>query len=150
MLKTLVRPLTVGASTFLIFQLVGSAHTAIAQTPSPLNPSLWPLEARTFELQSNTPELDAVSNAINHQMADESSAEAESKSLNLEDLPIIGDFVDDFVDEEGNFDWGVDLPMDVSVGDVVGETGVILSTDFTVVPIERRAAPALLTSPRDR
>ena len=71
--------------------------------------------------------LDQVSDTLNDQI--ESDQQANTKdSLPLDSLPIIGELMD----ESGNFDIGIDLPFDVSINDVMGETGLIFSTDFTV------------------
>ena len=130
MIKTLARCLMVGASTFCAVQGLFTAGTAIAQPPTQRHnrnsDHLFPLETRSFVIESQALALDAVGDRINTQVSDERSAASETTGLDINELPIIGDLVD----EDGNFDWGMDLPVSVEIGTVMGETGLVISTDL--------------------
>ncbi len=68
-----------------------------------------------------------VADSINAEFTDDPSAD-ESANLNLADIPIIGDLLD----AEGNFDWGMDLPISVNLGNVMGDYGLVFSADFAM------------------
>lgn len=68
-----------------------------------------------------------VADSINAGFADDQTTD-ESADLNLAEIPIIGDLLD----AEGNFDWGMDLPISVNLGDVMGDYGLVLSADFAM------------------
>lgn len=87
---------------------------------------LMPLTARQMGLPSEPVGLEQVSDTFNAQM--ESDRQDKAEGLQLDTLPIIGDLVD----ESGHLNMGVDLPFEMSISDVMGETGLVLSTDFTV------------------
>ena len=139
MIKTLIRRLIIGASTLCAFQVFVVAGSALAQTAltdgqatsqassHQTRADLLPLETMSFEVESEAMEMEDVSDRINTQFSDEHTEPDEPEGFNVKSLPIIGELVD----EEGNFDWGVELPFSVDIGDVEGSTGVVLSTDFT-------------------
>ncbi|MEM9088835.1 MAG: hypothetical protein AAGC93_08840 [Cyanobacteria bacterium P01_F01_bin.53] len=137
MIKTLTRRLLIGASTLCPFSALFVAGSAFAQTAPAASPAhkqashqtgddLLPLDAASFEVESDAREMEDVSDRINTQFSDDQAMPDEPEGLNVKSLPIIGELVD----EEGNFDWGVELPFSVDIGDVEGSTGVVLSTDF--------------------
>lgn len=130
MMKTLARRLIVGAFTLCSIQVLFTAGAAIAQ-PLPQSHSdsdaLFPLEMRSFAIESEALTLDMAGDRINTQFAKERAIAQETAGLDIEELPIIGELLD----EEGNFDWGMDLPFSVEIGDVMGETGLVLSTDLS-------------------
>lgn len=88
---------------------------------------LLPLTARTVGIPSEPMSLEQISDAFNMQMESNRYAEM-NRGGQLDSLPIIGDLLD----ESGNLDVGIDLPFDMSISDVMGETGLVFSTDFTV------------------
>lgn len=137
MLKTSVCSLIAGASTFCAIQLLG-AGPVWAQTPvsTVLEPdlsvtSLLPLEAGTVavgEVGVDAIAHQRIADSINAQFAGDQTSAAESTDLTLSEIPIIGEFLD----EEGNFDWGMDLPISVNLGDVMGDYGLIVGADFAM------------------
>lgn len=109
-----------------------SADSVWAQEPNP--PVSGPLEALLLPLEPGKMavgevEVDAiarqsVADRINAGFADDQTT-GESADLDLAEIPIIGDLID----AEGNFDWGMDLPISVNLGDVMGDYGLVLSAD---------------------
>ena len=89
---------------------------------------LLPLEPVTMTVTHDAGRLDAVAQDMNTQMVAARSQPEEPTGFSLEQLPIVGDLVD----EEGNFDWGMDLPVSVNVGDVLGSYGVTVDMDFSL------------------
>ena len=135
MLRTFVRSLIAGASTLCLMQML-SAETVWAQsaptlpTPSPLEASLLPLEPGTIavgEIDIDAIAHQRVADSINAGFTDDQTTD-KSADLNLAEIPIIGDLLD----AEGNFDWGMNLPISVSLGDVMGDYGLVVSTDFAM------------------
>jgi len=110
-------------------------HSAIIRSivDSQLEPTrtitdeLLPLSARTIESPGVNVGLDQVSAALNLQIERDLQTDTET-GLKLNSLPIIGELVD----EAGNLDMGIRLPFDMTIGDVMGETGLVFSADFTV------------------
>lgn len=88
---------------------------------------LLPLTARRIESPSESIALDQVSESLNVQIENSRDTDT-NQGFQLGSLPIIGDLLD----EAGNLDMGIDLPFDMTIGDVMGETGLVFSTDFTV------------------
>ena len=131
MLKQFVYRMIAGVSTFC---LVHAASTVVyaqendAQVSSAesnqLVDFLLPLDARTIEIESQPEGLDTVAHRINVGFAIAHTPPTEPAYS----LPIIGDLID----AEGNFDWGIDLPVSFNFGNVEGETGLVLSTDFAL------------------
>lgn len=130
MIKTFFNRLIVGASTFCAVPILFPTGAAFAQ-PQP-KAVLFPLESRSFELEQDAIALDAVSDRINTHFSDNDPSAEESSGLDLNELPIIGSFVD----ESGNFD--MDLPVSVSIDDLVGETVLVIGTDFSPQSIEHK------------
>ena len=89
---------------------------------------LLPLEPMSMAVTADAPQLDVIADSMNTQMADARSQPEEPTGFSLEQLPIVGDLVD----EKGNFDWGMDLPVSVNVGDVLGSYGVTVDMDFSL------------------
>ncbi|MGC1310354.1 MAG: hypothetical protein WA885_24250 [Phormidesmis sp.] len=127
MLKTFVHHLIFGMSAFCCTQTLAAVHSPTAQAQARPTASLLPLQPRTFEIEEGI-SFEAVSEGINTDMADSQFLKTSQPGLALDSLPLIGDLLD----EEGNFDWGMNLPMTVNLGDVMGETGLVLGTDFSV------------------
>ena len=127
--------LMISMAALCTFEAFVSAIPATASAPDnitvpddiTMTDELLPLSARAMDAPRQSVGLDQVSDTLNDQI--ESDQQANTKdSLPLDSLPIIGELMD----ESGNFDIGIDLPFDVSINDVMGETGLIFSTDFTV------------------
>ncbi|MGI8934553.1 MAG: hypothetical protein ACR2FS_10815 [Phormidesmis sp.] len=136
MLKTSACRLIAGATTLCVVQML-SANRVWAQTSAPDVPAPSQREALLLPLEPGTMaigemEMDAithqrVADSINAEFTDDPSAD-ESANLNLADIPIIGDLLD----AEGNFDWGMDLPISVNLGNVMGDYGLVFSADFAM------------------
>ena len=90
---------------------------------------LLPLEDKAFGIESQGLGLDAVADDINGWVVADRDRSA---GLGLEDLPLVGDLVSELVDEEGNVDFGMDLPVSIGLDNVMGETGLVLGADFAV------------------
>ncbi len=123
-----------GVSAFCLVQSVSAIACAQKITPQikPSGPdpsvgSLLPLEARTVEIESQSDSLESTAQTINAGFAIAHSSQSQSVGLALDSLPLIGDLIN-----AKGFDWGMDLPLSFNVGSVMGETGLILSTDFTM------------------
>ncbi len=89
--------------------------------------ALLPLQPMGMTATFSTVQLDAAARDINTQMVARSQLQA-SVGFSLDQLPIVGELVD----EKGNFDWGMELPISVNVGDVLGSYGVTVGTDFSL------------------
>ena len=89
---------------------------------------LLPLTTRQLDIPGEPLGLEQVSKTVNAQIDSNRHSEQMAERLQLETLPLIGELLD----ESGNLDIGVDLPFDMSISNVMGETGLVLSTDFTV------------------
>ncbi|NJM98572.1 MAG: hypothetical protein HC800_16705 [Phormidesmis sp. RL_2_1] len=110
----------VGASTFCFIQSLSSAVSAQSQT------ALLPLQPRTVKVDPQFTRLDTAERNINTKIEVERNTPIEPIGIDFDSLPIVGEFLD----REGNFDMGFDLPVDISVADVMGETGVVLGIRF--------------------
>ncbi len=104
-----------GAFTLCFMGLLSNSAPAHAQTPKPLK-----------ALASPPHELAAIAHSINAQIAAERGVDSEPVGVVLTSLPIVGDLLN----EDGSFDMGMDLPLVVNVGDVMGQTGMVLSITF--------------------
>ena len=111
----LTAQITASISTLCFMLLLSNSTPAYAQTPKPLK-----------SVASPPNELTAIAHSINAQAAADRTAASEPDSLALTSLPIVGDFIN----EDGSFDMGMDLPFAFNIGDVMGETGVVLSVTF--------------------
>ena len=85
---------------------------------------LLPLTARKLEAPSRAVGLEQVSDILNAQIKSDRLTQA--PGLSLDSIPLIGDLVD----ETGNLDMGINLPFDMSIDNVMGETGLVLSTEL--------------------
>ena len=135
MLKVSIRRLLLGASVVCGMSMVLNAGAIQAEVlPNGALPVgddsliLLPLEPMSMAVTADAPQLDVIADSMNTQMADARSQPEEPTGFSLEQLPIVGDLVD----EKGNFDWGMDLPVSVNVGDVLGAYGVTVDMDFSL------------------
>lgn len=135
MLKKFVCRAVAGVSTFCLVYSVSAAAFAQVSAPQvktsvpgqPMNALMF-LEARTIEVESPFNELDDVAQSMNAGFAIAQSPQTQPEGFTLDSLPLIGDLLN----AEGNIDLGMELPVSLNVGSVLGETGLILSTDFTM------------------
>lgn len=131
----LIYRLIAGASAFCLVHSVSAAACAQVSVPQmktsvpdqPVNALLF-LEARTIEVESRSNSLSEAADNINAGFAIAQSPQTQPAGFALDSLPLISGLLD----EAGNFDLGMDLPVSFNVGSVMGETGLILSTDFTM------------------
>lgn len=86
---------------------------------------LLPLFPRYVEAPEPALSLDTIAADINGQLFHHRPL-ATAPGLDIESLPIIGELID----EAGNFDWGMSLPISIDLGNVMGQTGLIFSADF--------------------
>ncbi|MEL7329327.1 MAG: hypothetical protein AAGJ69_05735 [Cyanobacteria bacterium J06559_1] len=94
--------------------------------------ALLPLRPMQVEASFQAVQLEAIAQNMNAQMADARSHASQPEGLTLADIPLIGDVIDDVVDEEGNFESGMNLPVDFGVGNVMGSYGVTVSIDWAM------------------
>ncbi len=135
MLRKFIYRMVAGASAFCLVHSISAA--AFAQVSVPQVKTLGPdqsmnallfLEARTVEVENPSNELDDVAQSMNAGFAIAQSPQTQPADFALSSLPIIGELLN----AEGNIDFGMELPVSFNVGSVMGETGLILSTDFTM------------------
>ncbi|MEO0645002.1 MAG: hypothetical protein AAFZ17_02410 [Cyanobacteria bacterium J06650_10] len=88
--------------------------------------TLLPLTAARVETTHHALPLDEVNTQINEQIAIAREQPTEAEGLSFDQIPLINELLD----EEGNFDMGIELPFSVSVTDVMGSYGMVLSADF--------------------
>ncbi len=86
-----------------------------------------PLNTTSITDGHDDAQLEAIALNINTQIASERAQLEVPEGMSLDQVPVVGDLLD----EEGNFDWGVELPVSFGVADVMGSYGVVLSTDFS-------------------
>lgn len=107
-----------------------NAEVARAQTVSEASAAssltLLPLTTARVEPTHHALPLDEVNTHINKQIAIAREQPTEAEGLSFDQIPLINELLD----EEGNFDMGIELPFSVSVTDVMGSYGVVLSADF--------------------
>jgi hypothetical protein len=135
MLNTFVRPVMVGVSTLCFVTLSAILPEKIlAVEPAQSMALLLPLEARSLSIEPHKVALDRFADTFNAQMNADRAIAANPMGTFLESLPLLSNFVD----ETGNLnlaadiDMDLDLPISVDVGSVMGATGLVLSTDFTL------------------
>ena len=87
---------------------------------------IWP-EAEDETGQRNVG-LDEISQGINAEFKGIQNPTAKPDELALESIPVVGALLD----EEGKFDWGMDLPVTFDFGDLIGEPVLIVGTDFPI------------------
>ncbi len=144
MLNTLVRSVMVGVSTFCFITLSTTAAQAQTSEPAltnlvaigPVQPmaALLPLESRTLNIETQRVGLDQVADNFNQQMAMDRAIAANPMGTFLKSLPLLSNFVDETgkLDMATDVDMGINLPISVDVSNVMGRTGLVLSTDFTL------------------
>lgn len=130
MLKVSVRGFVLAACVCGLSPLLDAGATQAQTTPAQ-SLALLPLEEIQVEATTQTLQLAAIAQSINTQNAYERSLLTEPEGLTLADIPLIGELVDNMVDEKGNFDGGFNLPVSVGVGDVMGAYGVTVSMDWS-------------------
>jgi hypothetical protein len=132
------------------FLIVGGCFAAVsaispvaqAQTSSLDQPmaSLLPLEARfslrTLSTEAQPMSLDKAADTFNQNMVTDRAIAANPMGQFLQSLPLISDFVDEtgHLDLGTDFDMGSNLPISVDLGNVMGNTGLVFSTDFKLNP----------------
>ena len=109
-----------------------SASAGYAQTVPDQSLALLPLRSMQIESSAQTVQLEAIAQNMNTRMTDARSHSSQPEGLTLADIPLIGDVIDNVVDEDGNFESGMDLPVDFGVGDVMGSYGVTMSVDWAL------------------
>lgn len=106
---------------------LATASAAYAQTTPSQSLTLLPLNTASVVDEPYDVQLEAIALNINEQIANAHTQQDAPKGMSLDKVPVIGDLLD----EEGNFDWGIELPFSVGVTDVMGSYGVVVSTDFS-------------------
>ncbi|MGB3573351.1 MAG: hypothetical protein WBG63_15075 [Phormidesmis sp.] len=106
---------------------LATASAAYAQTTPSQSLALLPLNTASVVDGHYDVQLEAIALNINEQIANAHAQQDAPKGMSLDQVPVIGDLLD----EEGNFDWGIELPFSVGVTDVMGSYGVVVSTDFS-------------------
>jgi len=104
----------------------GAVHAQVLPEGEEASLALLPLTPMRVSAPHAARRLDVVADSMNTQIADVRAQPDEPLGFSLEQLPIVGELVD----EKGNFDWGVDLPVSINVGDVLGAYGVTVDMDF--------------------
>lgn len=127
MLNTPVRcSIICSLGSFAAFGL-GLFSTAVLAAPIPDRASpLLPLEAGKMANPHQSAELDEVAQGINVAFDDAQNPKAETNELDLSGIPIVGEMLD----ENGKFDWGMDIPFSFDFGDLMGRPVVVVGTDF--------------------
>lgn len=88
---------------------------------------LLPLSTEQMSIPDSRIELAQVSDTLNARMRRDRTSES-AEGFRLDSLPIVGDLLD----ESGNLNMGINLPFDINIDSVMGETGLVFSTDFKV------------------
>ena len=114
-------------STAIHDSIIRAVLSAKARQHRNAKADLLPLTSRHMAVTRERVGLIQVSNTLNERIEQSRHAGREG-GIQLDSIPIVGDLLDD----AGNLDIGINLPFDVSIDDVMGETGLVLSTDFTV------------------
>lgn len=107
--------------------VVCSAKPAIALPNPDSASSLLPLEEGR-PAHPEAVELSATEEHINADFSESQNPEANSNELDIDKVPIVGDLLD----ENGKFNWGMDMPVTFDFGSLVGNPVLIVGTDFTV------------------
>lgn len=106
------------------FVLLGASAAQAQSSPSAL---IGELEARTVENPSEGIVFTQVESQINNRTT-KSLAQEDSVGFDLEDVPLIGDLLDD----EGNLDFGRNFPLSVDFYDIEGGMSFSLGREFSV------------------
>jgi hypothetical protein len=99
--------------------------------PVPLE---MPLETQSTSIEKQRAELDQAADNFNQQRGVDSAIGSDAIAQFLESIP----FINDFINESGKFavgsnlETGTNFPISFDLGDVMGNTGLIVSTDFKV------------------
>lgn len=128
--KVSVRRFLLGAAVVCGIPMILNAGAMQAQTlpGGEASLALLPLKPMSMTVTYDAVQLDEIADGINIQMSDARSQPEEPTGFSLDQLPIVGDLVD----EKGNFDWGMDLPVSINVGSVLGSYGVTVDMDFNL------------------
>lgn len=135
----LVRSFMVGVCFVAVSAIspVAQAQTSSSDRPMAL---LLPLEARfslrTLSTEAQPMSLDKAADTFNQQMVTDRAIAANPMGQFLQSLPLISDLVDETgnLDLGTDFDMGTNLPISVDLGNVMGNTGLVFSTDFKLNP----------------
>ena len=92
--------------------------------------SLMPLEEGRPSNYSPSAELGAAEESINAEFANAQNPEAKADESGLVEMPFVSDLVDGLMNENGKFDWGMDIPISFDFGNLLGEPVLIVGTDF--------------------
>ncbi len=88
--------------------------------------SLLPLEDGKMPDHRPPTELSEAAESINSEFASAKNPGAKSDELDLTGVPIVGEMLD----ENGKFDWGMDIPVSFDFGNLIGNPVLIVGTDF--------------------
>lgn len=117
-----------GACTFAVTLNARASHAqSVLESEVESSLTLLPLTAAQFETTHHALPLDVVNTHLNKQIAIARNQPTEPEGLSFDQIPLINELLDD----EGNLDMGIELPFSVSVTDVMGSYGVVLSADFS-------------------
>lgn len=72
--------------------------------------------------------LDEVIQGIDAEFASAQNPTDGADELALDSIPVVGALLN----EEGKFDWGMDIPVTFDFGDLIGEPVLIVGTDFPI------------------
>jgi hypothetical protein len=135
----LVRSLMVGVCFAAVSAISPVAQAQTSSLDQPMA-SLLPLEARfslrTLSTEAQPMSLDKAADTFNQNMVTDRAIAANPMGQFLQSLPLISDFVDEtgHLDLGTDFDMGTNLPISVDLGNVMGNTGLVFSTDFKLNP----------------
>lgn len=88
--------------------------------------SLLPLEDGKMSAHRTGTGLNEAAESINAAFIDAQNPGTKSDELDLLGVPIIGEMLN----ENGKFDWGMDIPVSFDFGDLIGNPVLIVGTDF--------------------
>ena len=103
----------------------GTAQQAWAGS-TPNADSLLPLEEVKTSVHRPNTKLSEAAESINIAFANSQNPEAKSGELDLAGVPILGEMLN----ENGKFDWGMDIPISFDFGNLIGNPVLIVGTDF--------------------
>ena len=83
--------------------------------------SLLPLEEGKPSTYSPAAELSAAAESINAEFSNAQDPETEAEESGLSEMPFVSELVDGLMDENGKFDWGIDIPISFDFGNLIGE-----------------------------
>ncbi len=87
---------------------------------------LLPLEDGKMPSHRTGTELSEAAENINTAFIDAQNPGAKPDELDLAGVPIVGEMLD----ENGKFDWGMDIPVSFDFGNLIGNPVLIVGTDF--------------------